>query len=442
MKTQMFARVFCFIFLMSAGLFLPLNAQFTFNGQLVQRAEYRNGYGKLMDSVADPAVFISQRLRLQGMYQLDKVTMFASIQDVRTWGNTSQANIADGLLSVHEAWAEVHFDSCWSLKLGRQELNYDNVRFLGNLDWVLQARSHDFGLMKYEKGKMKLHFGGGFNQNGEALSGNLFTVTGQYKTAQMIHFEDEIGKFAFSVLFWNNGKQFTVFDTNNQITDKGIRYSQTVGLPALKYTLNNTIISAFAYYQMGKDVANKNMSAFDFSLQVSQLLHANDAKKNQVRLTLGAEMISGTANNYSGTTNSSFSPMYGTNHVHNGYMDMFFSGGRYENSLGLNDYFLFAKYEVNPSLFFSANGHYFMTYADYYVGTEKQDNALGIEADLTVGYQFSKCVSFQLGYSQFLQTETMEKIQNVPNPDGMQNWAYLMVIIRPDKDKHFIGLMF
>ena len=421
---------------------IGVQAQFTFSGQLVQRGEYRSGYGKLITGNADPAAFISQRFRLQGSYEMDKVTLYTSIQDVRTWGSTSQANITDGLLSVHEAWADVHFDSCWSMKLGRQELNYDNVRFLGNLDWALQARSHDFGLFRYEHKKMKLHFGAGYNQNAEALSGNVFSVPAQYKTAQMIRFEDEIGKFAFSVLFWNNGKQYTVVDTANVITGKGIRYSQTIGLPTLKFTSGNTILSAFVYYQAGKDVSNKTLSAFDAGLQVSQLIHANPDKKNQLRITLGGEMISGTDGNYTGNSNYSFSPMYGTNHVHNGYMDMFYVSGRHENSVGLNDLFVLLKYECTPSFFLSLNGHYFMTYADFYSGTEKQSKELGIETDFSAGYIFSKCVSFQAGYSQFFASDTMKAMQNVTAASDTQNWAYLMVIIRPAADKKFIGLMF
>lgn len=427
-----------FALLVSVGL----QAQFTFGGQLVQRGEYRSGYGKLISDNADPAAFISQRFRLQASYAIGKVQLFASLQDVRTWGNTSQINATDGLFSVHEAWTEIHFDSSWSVKLGRQELNYDNARFLGNLDWAMQGRSHDFGLVKYEKKNMKLHFGSGYSQDGEALSGNIFTVANQYKTAQLLRFEDKFGAFEFAFLFWNNGKQYTVYDTANVLTAKGIRYSQTIGLPTLRYKIGNTTLSAFAYYQTGKDVKNKNLAAFDANLQVSQLIHANDAKKNQLRLSLGGEVLSGTAGNYTGNTNSSFSPMYGTNHMHNGYMDLFYVGGRQENSVGLEDFYLYTKFEFNPSFFVSLNGHYFMTYADYYSGTEKQDPALGTEADATIGYILNESVSFQGGYSQLFATKTLERIQGVANPKATQNWAYIMVIVRPKSDKRFIGLSF
>lgn len=442
MNSLLFIRSALLITLVLCGAIIPLHAQFSFNGQLIQRGEYRAGYGKMIADGADPAAFISQRFRLQGAYQLDKVTLFASVQDIRTWGSTGQTNISDDLLSVHEAWMEIHFDSAWSLKTGRQELNYDNARFLGNLDWAMQARSHDFGLIRYERKKMKLHFGAGYNQNGEALNGNVFTVSNQYKTAQLIRYENEYGKFAFSVLLWNNGKQFTETDTNNVITRKGIRYSQTIGAPLLRYTNGNLALSGFFYYQAGRDVSNRKLSAFDASLQASYLLHANAEKKNQLRITLGAEMISGTSNRETAAVNSSFSPMYGTNHTHNGYMDLFYVGGRHENSVGLTNVFLLAKFECNPSLFVSVNGHYFRTFADYYSGSEKQDPLLGTEIDFSCGFVLTPSVSFQAGYSQLFAGSTLEKLQGVDRPQPTQNWAYLMIIVRPAKDKKFIGLLF
>ncbi len=442
MKTKLFLNAFHLLLLVSLGFTNPVKAQFTIGGQLIQRGEIRSGYGQLISGSADPAAFISQRFRLQATYRFDKVTLYSSIQDVRTWGNTPQVNSTDGFLSVHEAWSEIHFDTAWSVKLGRQELNYDNARFLGNVDWTMQGRSHDFALAKYEKNKLKLHFGAGYNQDGEALSGNIFNITNQYKTAQMVRCENKFENVDIAILFWNNGKQFIIRDSLNTITGKGIRFSQTIGLSALKYEIKNTAISGFYYHQLGKDVKNKTINAFDAGLQISQLLHNNENKKHVIRITLGAEILSGTASNNTANKNFSLTPMYGTNHMHNGYMDMFYVGGRYENSTGLNDLFLLVKYQLNPSLFISVNGHSFSTYAGYYIESAKQNKQLGTEADVTIGYVMNKSVSFQAGYSQLFATNTLEKIQNVSNPDATQNWAYLMLVIRPGSDKKFIGLVF
>lgn len=113
--------------------------QFSFNGQMVDRFELRHGYGQAIEKGTDPAAFISQRIRLEGKYKVNKLTFYVSFQDVRTWGSTAQLKITDNLFSLYEGWAQIHFDSCFSLKVGRQELNYDNARFLGNVDWACKV---------------------------------------------------------------------------------------------------------------------------------------------------------------------------------------------------------------------------------------------------------------------------------------------------------------
>ena len=417
-------------------------AQFSVDGQLVQRGEYRHGYGRLISEGEDAAVFIGQRARLNAQYKMDRFSFFVSVQDVRTWGSTPQIKATDNFLSVHEAWAETKLLENLSIKLGRQELNYDNFRFLGNLDWALQGRAHDFALLKYEKEKMKLHAGAGFNQENEKLSGTLYTMPNQYKAAQFARYENEFGNFSFSALFWNNGLQYVVTDTANQVLEEGIRYRQTLGLPTLKYQLGNTTLSGFYYYQFGKDVAGRKVRAFDASAQLSHLIAFNPEKGNKLRLTAGVEVLSGTDSQGGEVVNNSFSPLYGTNHAHNGYMDMFFVGGRFENRAGLQDVFLRVRYDFNPALFVSLNGHSFSTQAGVYQDSQELSRELGYETDLALGYILNEAVSLQAGYSQLFASDTFEQLQGIQNPAAIQNWGYLMMIYRPTMKNRFIGLLF
>ncbi len=416
-------------------------AQFDVNGQLIERAEYRNGYGRIISTTTKPSGFIGQRLRLQVGYKMKKLQFYASIQDVRIWGNTSQIKITDGLLSLHEGWAELAVDSFWSVKVGRQELNYDNARFLGNLDWALQARAHDFALLKFEKKRSKLHIGIGYNQNAESLSESLYTITNQYKTAQMAWYNYKHKEFELSALFWNNGRQFIKYDSLNKVVDKDLRFSQTIGISALKYSFwKNGIVSMFAYYQFGKDVSNQNLQAYDLSLQVSQVFSLNSEKKSSFKMTLGAELLSGTNSNNTSNLNRSFNPMYGTNHAHNGYMDYFYVGGRFENSVGLTDIYIRMKYDINKKWFIAADVHNFMTNATIFKGTESLSKQLGLEIDLTAGVIITEDVSLQLGYSQFLPSYPSKYMQT-SNIAINQNWAYLMLVVRPKSPKKFIGIL-
>lgn len=411
-------------------------AQFDVNGQLVQRAEYRHGYGKLIPDTVDPSTFVSQRFRLQFTYNFKNVILYASVQDVRTWGSTSQLNTTDNLLSLHEGWTEIAIDTNWSVKIGRQELVYDNSRFLGNVDWTMQARSHDFALVKFAINDHKLHFGGGYNQDAETIyGGDYYKTTNQYKTAQMLWYNYKHQSIELSVLFWNNGKQDTT--TGHRTT----RFSQTIGIPTLKYNFTkNNSVSAFTYYQLGKDVTNKDLNAYDLSLQCAQSFDINVEKKTTLKMILGGEMLSGTNSNNTAKKNDSYNPLYGTNHMYNGYMDYFFVSGRFENSVGLNDLYLKFRYDVNKKWFVQSDIHYFLTNAHVYKAKEMLNQQLGTELDVSAGKVFNEITSLQAGYSQMFASGTLKYLTSA-NASKTQNWYYVMLIIRPKSDKKFIGIL-
>src|SRR5205085_6831943 len=109
-------------------------------------------------------------------------------QDVRVWGqdvstiNRTTTQDLNGLM-LHEAWAEIRLNDTafktknLSLKIGRQELVYDDQRLLGNLDWLQQGRRHDAAVLKYENGGWMLHLAAAFNQNKENASGTIYNST-------------------------------------------------------------------------------------------------------------------------------------------------------------------------------------------------------------------------------------------------------------------------
>jgi hypothetical protein len=103
------------------------------------------------------------------------------------WGqDASSISNADGnRLMLHEGWADITLANkadttikfkaldLLSLKIGRQELIYDDVRLIGNLDWLQQARRHDMVLLKAVHRGWQADLGYAFNQNSDA-----FGVTG------------------------------------------------------------------------------------------------------------------------------------------------------------------------------------------------------------------------------------------------------------------------
>src|SRR5438105_5633336 len=139
-----------------------VKSQFSLSGQLRTRTEIRDGAGTLKPIGNKTAFFTSQRTRLTFNYKWNKLVFQTSLQDVRVWGqDASTISNADGArLSVHEAWADLilanskdssfkkSFIEYFSVKVGRQELIYDDSRLLGNLDWLQQARRHDAVVFK------------------------------------------------------------------------------------------------------------------------------------------------------------------------------------------------------------------------------------------------------------------------------------------------------
>ena len=206
-----------------------LFGQFSLKGQYISRAEMRHGYKSLVASSQDPAFFVSQRTRLMFGYNHEKYRFGLSIQDVRTWGSQSQLNVTDNLLSVHEAWGEIIFKENLSIKIGRQELIYDDHRILGSVDWTMQGRSHDLALLKYTGTGLKAHVGAAYNQDQEQLNTNVYTVPRNYKTMQFLWMNKKLSEnISASLLFLNNGLQASTVDLFGNIVYK-TRFSQTTG---------------------------------------------------------------------------------------------------------------------------------------------------------------------------------------------------------------------
>jgi len=171
------------LFFISSITYHSATAQFSLSGQLRTRTEVRNGLGNLVLKGSKSAVFTSQRTRLIFGYKWDRLTLGVSLQDVRVWGqDASSISNADGnKLMLHEGWADLILANkadttikfklldLMSLKVGRQELSYDDVRLLGNLDWLQQGRRHDMALLKTVHKGLQVDIGFAFNQNSDAF---------------------------------------------------------------------------------------------------------------------------------------------------------------------------------------------------------------------------------------------------------------------------------
>lgn len=393
------------------------NAQLKIDAQLKPRFEYRHGFKTLFPDDVDPSAFVSQRSRLNIGYTQEQLMFYLSVQDVRVWGDTPQLNVAGkNGFSLHQAWAQIGLSETVALKLGRQEIVYDDSRFFGNVDWAQQGRSHDVAMLKVKDGKFRFDLGLAYNQDGESLVENTLT-TNTYKSFQYIWLHNDWDNFSGSFLFLNNGRQYIdEIDSDNNQT----RSSQTIGTH-LKFNKGAFKLSSNLYYQLGKDVSDNELNAYLIGLDASY--KASD----KVKFGVGLEIMSGNDGEApSNGKNKAFSPFYGTNHKFNGLMDYFYVGN-HANSVGLTDIYISSNFKLGAKSNLNIVFHNFSTSADL---ADTDETQLGNELDLVFSHKMQKNVTLKAGYSQMFASDGMEYLKN--NFDGnSNNWGWVMVVINP-----------
>jgi hypothetical protein len=414
----------CFKIFTLALLFicqLPIYAQFVLSGELRPRTEYRHGYKTLFNESADPAFFTSQRTRITGDYSIADAKFGFSIQDVRIWGDVPQSSVSDGHLAVYQAWGEYFISPKFSIRAGRQEINYDDGRIFGNSDWVQQGRSHDVFLLKYSQESVKLHVGLAYNQGTEQLSGNIYLVNNNYKTMQYAWVHKVYSNIGVSLLILNNGMQYT----NPADTTYKTVYSQTIG-SRVTGKFGQLGIASAVYYQTGKSSKNKALDALYGALNIDfQFLKS-------FGVVAGFEYLSGNSMLNPGSKEKAFTPFYASGHKFNGHMDYFYVGNHI-NSVGLKDYYIDFKYTHGPFSTY-VTWHYFEAANDVVKATEptlKLSSSLGIEADLGINYKLTDKFSVLAGYSHMLPTKTMEVLKG-GSKEQSSNWAWVSLVFKPE----------
>ena len=394
-----------------------LNAQFEFTGEFRPRTEYSHGYSQLAGPGQDASLFTSQRTRLNFDYKSDKLQTRLVLQDVRIWGSQPQlVSNQDFATSIHEAWFEYKFLESLSLRAGRQELAYDDHRIFGNVGWAQQSRSHDLFLLKFEKG-LKIHAGLAYNENTNRTN-NFYEGPDAYKTMQFTWINQTINNFSFSLLFLNNGIAYTK-DTiaTGGLAEQGISYSQTFG-PVISYKPGKLQLKTSFFLQTGKDGSQKDLNAYYANLEVSYKI------SEKLSSGIGYEILSGTPFDETGQNNS-FTPLYGTNHKFNGFMDYFYVGNHI-NNVGLND--LYGKLNYTKGKFnCSSVLHVFTTSNEIQAAS---DPYLGTELDLSAGYKFMENVNLNIGYSQMFGGDSMVLLKGGDTSE-ISNWFYLMLTVKP-----------
>jgi Alginate export len=483
-------------------LCLRARAQWIISGELRTRTEWRDGVGTLKLKGNDDAFFTSQRSRLTIDYQMTHVVFHSAVQDVRVWGqDASTINSADGnKLGLHEAWAEITLadksDSSFkhpavdyfAIKIGRQEISYDDQRLLGNLDWLQQARRHDAVVFKLLQKGWQLDLGAAFNQNTDA-----FNYNGTFYTPANVlpYVKDSKGNLAptpASYIPLVNAAGLSAKNGSPAVQDPASSNGLYQDYKALQYvyaarTLDKTRISLLALadyfgkyindsainiagkdtgYIYGKHFNQKGVNArITGGLYLSSALDPAGAlalvagfyyqagrDRDGLQLaawtstvslsyaiqaftaTAGWDYLSGNNSFSASATNHRFDPLYGTPHKFWGNMDYFYVSTGSPTG-GLDNPYAKVKYK----------GKRLSTELDYYyfaIGSNQKgsdgrpiNKYLGSELDWVSAYALNKATSVEYGFSVMAATQSMEYAKNIP--PGAANliglWSYLMVTI-------------
>jgi hypothetical protein len=483
------------------------SAQLTLNTQIRTRTEYRDGVGTLRPKANGASFFTSQRTRLALNYKLNRLVLQTTVQDVRVWGqDASTISNADGSkLGLHEAWAEIilankkdsSFKSTvdyFALKIGRQELLYDDSRLLGNLDWLQQARRHDAAVLKFLNNGWQADLGLAFNQNTDGFNYNgtyytpanipttvkddkgflvptpaglvplmnaagISSKTGTpvfinppstnglnqlYRAMQFLYvaksfkntrvsglfLADHFGKYKLDSVQTSNFNGQPGWVFGRRFNQKGVNSRFTSGLLVNSPLDKKKSFSITAGFYYQTGKDKDGLTTGAYSLTLALFL-----KKGAMNYTAGWDYVSGNDAFSASATNHRFDPLYGTPHKFFGTMDYFYVATGSPTG-GLNNPYAKVKYTGSKKRFSAAVDYHYFSLAK----NQKDINGaaiskyLGSEFDLLSTYALNKFSSVELGFSVMAASKSMEYAKAIaPGSSRLTGiWSYLMINVKPD----------
>lgn len=393
-------------------------AQFTVDAEYRPRSEFRNGYRILHTPETEPAFFVSQRTRLSVLYESSGYELRVTGQDVRVWGEVEQLRDHPGV-NIHEAWARLQLSEELRLKLGRQELIYDDQRLLGSVNWTQQGRSHDAAVLSYRHSDsdLSIDLGSAWNQEAELLQGNRYTIN-NYKTLSYLWASRPVGPLTASALLLADG------------------FESPDGAPSFRYTYGTHLaygsgpwqLTGTAYLQSGDDGGRRDISAYMLAGKIAYAWNA-------VRLFAGYDHLSGGKAGDARPSRHAFHTLYATNHKFYGHMDYFLNVPADTRGGGLQDLYLGVNVslEESESTAIGLNAHRFALageIADPQNPGEVLEPYLGTEFDLSFSHRFTDEVALRLGYSTLFSGSSLKSVQG-RNGKEMQHWGWAMLVLTP-----------
>ena len=426
------AKWFCMVMalLFSFGLKAQeADNQFSLDAQLVTRGELRAG-GFKADSLDKyrRTQFVLGKYRVTADYKRSWLEVKLSPQFAGIWGQGG-ANI-----SLYEGWANMQTKNGLFVKIGRQELEYDDERIIGNDDWTMTAPTHDVLKLGYDGESHKIHLMAAYNQNADSIETGMSYYAGglqPYKNMQTLwyHYDTPKKMFGISLVGMNIGMQ-----SNNKKDPDATYYQQLVGT-YMAFRPKYWSLEGEFYYQMGKQEHGLPIDAFMGSVK------ATVRPSEKYNIFAGYDYLSGDkffsvpAEGHLGLVHHDkirgFSAIFGSHHEFYGAMDFFYMKNYYHGfTPGLQNLYIGGNVSPVDDLSLNLAYHYYAIATDLDYLDSK---TLGHEVDFSASYAFSKAVSVSAGYTYMHGTETMVILQQIQEVTEQRklHWGWLMLSVKP-----------
>lgn len=389
------------------------------------RYEYRENtfdFNSAIDTLNDDSWYL-QRARIGiRVKPVNWLVIYAQGQDAREV-DSDRTDIpgvlgaeGDDSFDLRQAYVEIGDTKVcpFSLKLGRQVLNYGDQRLIGAFEWNNIARTFDAAKLTYTSGKnfVDLFVSSVVNIDRDGFNPSAFTdadldsyFTGLYASLDYLDFQT-----TDLYALWLDQQGGTSFVT------LGTRWKSA------KDKTGPWDYTAEAAFQLG-EVRDLDLTAFAGTVTLGYTFDV----AWKPRLSVGYSYGTGDSNATDGEIET-FQNLYPTNHLYYGYMDTFSwqnisnpqVGIEVEPCTGLKlrvDYHMFWLADTGDA-WYRANG-----VTQVRPITPSADSSAGSELDITATYKVTKYLSLLAGYSHFFAGDYLEDTGASSDAD----FAYLQV---------------
>ena len=378
------------LLLSTAPLFAQQDTTLILDLQIRARSEWRDGYKVAAASGTNASLVTIQRSRLTLNGGWNQFDFRFGAQDIRTFGGP--AGQTQGTVGVSEAWWAWNARGGMQVRVGSQEIKFDDERVVGAVNWSNPGRFLD---------------GIRWNRRpDDPKKGNTTAAL----TWDELNQTRRIMAYHRALVGERHTLTFLVFDQDSETEPSAL----TAGFTTRSIVGSNAWWATEAYLQQWDGGGTASMVVADAGI--------NGADGHQWRVGLDLLTDDGSS--------AAFQPFLGTNHKHYGWIDQFFVGTQ---SNGLTNLRLRHIAPFGKGKAWGATAHHFR---DAMFGV-----LLGNELDLWITGKTDGVLSWHVGWSVFDPTVRHVERQGEVDPaawneaaERLQQWGWVSLNFTPSFD--------